>query len=138
MLFTCMPAMYTCARSHIVRQIISKLGGTFYGSQRVAWATCMLLVRLRACTMRVCEIGASVNRTLLDEFAHKVVETFLCMGYVLFTHAFTCAHYACVCTACMCAFADFLTDSLQTACKHSMGRMGYFMLCTHLHMCIIL
>jgi hypothetical protein len=76
-----MRVLHACARSHIFGRIISKLSGIFYGSQRVAMTTCVNCTHERVCT-------------LLDVFAPNLVETFLCMGYMIFTCALACANYA--------------------------------------------
>jgi hypothetical protein len=127
-----------CALTHLIsRHILSKLSGTFYGSQCVTWPTRILHVRLRVHGMRVgartCEHVCV--RTLLDVFALKLVKTSISVGYMHFTSALACTHYArtmralcahyartmralCAhhtraCTARMCALTHYWTDVLQ-------------------------
>jgi hypothetical protein len=56
----CVHPLHACARSHILGRMLSKLGATFYGSQRVAWATLFLRACLRVHTLRVDALKPSV------------------------------------------------------------------------------
>jgi hypothetical protein len=68
---------------------------TFLGSHKLAWHFDFLPARLRVHAMRVgVRTRAHVCvRTFLDVFVPDLVETFLCMGYMICTYTLACAHY---------------------------------------------
>jgi hypothetical protein len=110
-------ALHARARTHIVEQIISKIGGD------IPWVTetyTAYLIFTRAC---VCTLCAWVHaRARVCAYTHfwtyslkEIVKTFLCMCYMLFT----CALYACV--HCTHVRAHTLLDGFSKKMRHSLG-----------------
>jgi hypothetical protein len=95
-----------CAFAHFLDGFAPKLVEIFLGSNKLAWLTWFVCVRehvrehVRYMRVHIRTFTYKCVHICLDKFAPKLVEAFLCTGYMLCTCTLACAHNACIMRVC--------------------------------------